>query len=90
MVKPSSSELFRQAVASLVETRIPKGKLGDLAKKLKINPGYLSDLLHGKRGFSDVMRDRFADALGQLVAQEYKLNAAAKAAVKEMLSFYIK
>lgn len=66
----SSAEMFLRAAAKIVE-RMPHGAQGKIAKAMGVRDGYLSDLLKGKRNWSDRLRDKFAHAVGMSVVEIY-------------------
>jgi hypothetical protein len=68
----SSAELFILAASAIVD-RMPHGSQGKLAKVMGVRDGYLSDLIKGKRNWSDRLRDKFADSVGMSVAELYSI-----------------
>jgi hypothetical protein len=73
MIK-TSAEVWLAAVQGLVKLRITeRGGLKRLADNMGIKPGYLTDLLCGRRNWSDNFRDKFANIMGVSVADVYAI-----------------
>jgi transcriptional regulator with XRE-family HTH domain len=66
----SSAEMFAAAARAIAD-RLPYGSQKTIAKAMGVRDGYLSDLLKGKRNWSDNLRDKFAHAVGMSVVEIY-------------------
>jgi hypothetical protein len=66
----SSAEMFAMAAKAIAD-RLPYGSQKTIATTMGVRDGYLSDLLKGKRNWSDRLRDKFAQAVGLSVVEIY-------------------
>lgn len=64
----SSSRCFSAAVERIIRNH-PHGFQRDLAKRIKISPQYLNDLVAGRKLWPDEHKDRVANLLGASVSE---------------------
>lgn len=73
MTRHTTSEIFAVAAREIVKRTMDRGQQKHLAKSMNIRPSYLSDLLAGRRNWSDRLRDKFVDVINVSITDLYAI-----------------